>query len=86
MERDSKQVNWLPFLSICSVFIVLGTVGWMLEIDTTPLAIGLGVMGGLIVIAEFFPPEFNLRNYWYTNITPEAHITLIASLLYALFF
>lgn len=77
MERGNKRVNWLPFFSICSVFIVLGTVGWLLKTDATPLAVGLAVMGGLTVIAEFFPPEFNFRNYWYSTIASEAHIILI---------
>lgn len=77
MERDNKQVNWLPFFSICSVFIVLGTVGWLLKIDATPFAIGFSMMAGLTVITQFLPPEFSFKNYWYSAITSEAHIILI---------
>ena len=87
MRANNKHINWIPFLSICSSFILVGVIGWFLGVEAKPLAIGFGVMGGLTSIANLFPPEFNFKNYWYTGIMPEAHIILIVlTVVCSLFF
>src|SRR3989344_403003 len=77
MNHDNKKINWLPFISICSLFVVIGSVGWFMGIDTTPLAAGFVIMGMIANFDFLLPPEFNFRDFWYNYIKTGTHIILI---------
>jgi len=73
-QKGEKSVKWLPFLSYCSLLIVIGTVAWWLLGSVAAIINVLAVLG----IFTFLPRRISIfENFWDNHILPETHIILI---------
>lgn len=83
MERDDQQIKWLPFVSFCSLLIVLCAIALWVFGSGDAIFGALAIVGVLMI----FPRRASfIENYWDTSIALGTHKTFIVLALIVLIF